>query len=972
MVETATSNETTTATANDAAERDAALNQAVPSGSTVGLPILTTADGNSVVDLRQPPAADGAFVIIDGELAVRLADGTEHPLTGPAVEAVAGEGLLLQLGDALFFPAETVKAAVIAADLPQPLESLVDADTPDDAQAPIEPGAGEPGAGEAEAGDGTGPVSGGAPFRAFSIEAIGEILAPSMQLGAMSQGGDAGSAAPASRNGEAGGGSSFVNLRPEAVDDLVDGDEQSPVVIDPIANDVDPNRGDSVRIIDVDTTGLVGELSQLPDGSFAYDTKGRFQHLGEGETAEESFTYTITDPHGAKSTAKVTVTIHGVNDAPEAADDYVRTDEDAAKVHIFAIENDSDVDVNDTIRVVSVDTTGLAGTVTLNESGSLTYRSNGAFNHLGQGEKAYETFSYTMADQHGATSTATVTVRIDGRNDAPLAEDDHVVVSEKGEVRFNALANDSDPDLTDTIRVVSLHSLGNSQGQRWIDHEGTVTYRPFGAYDYLGQGEVAYQQFGYTIADQHGATSQATVTVKVVGVNDAPVAHDDQGVTDEDHAVVLDLLVNDTDKDVNDTHHIAGIDTTGLEGEVTLNADGTVTYDPNGQFEHLAVGETATETFRYTVLDQHGATSTATVDVLIHGVNDAPTTQPDLFQGYETVGFYAPIDALLANDSDIDGDAFGLVGVGYGVNGEVGLTPDGYVVFTPTPGYTGPAGFLYQIVDQHGATAIGEAYVDVAPITPGVMEHQTLSWFQAVGETEAQQLADGTTRLDMQIEVGAVAATALEIGGMPFFSATLSGILQGVISVTIGADGTPFATGALAGDLNLDVQVSPIFQPLGGDVFDALLLAGGGTGLIATPQGGAPGLPDLGLGNALGDLVGAAIDEIDLGGMQTLVESLGMGSSNAIAFGNGTFYLDIAGLITGAVTVPGANDDTPLVDADLFGQFAGAAAISIRDDLTVLSDGFAGGDFQAMVNPVGIGAGFAIGSVVTEEQPIAA
>jgi len=961
MAEAATSNETTAAAESPAVERDAVLNGA-------GLPVLTTEGGQRVVDLTQPPASEGVFVIIDGELVVRLADGSEYPLTGSAVEDGEGGGLLLRLGEALYVPAEAVQAAVAGETAPQPLETVVEAGTPADAQAAVEP----------EAGD--GPVSGGAPFRAFTIEAIGEALTPVLELGAVAGDSGAAGSAPTAQGGLEGGGSSFVNFRPEALDDSIAGDERGEVSFDPLGNDADPNQGDGIRLVSVDTSGLEGELNQLPDGTFVYDPGDQFRYLGQGESAEESFTYTITDPHGAKSTATVTLTIQGVNDAPEAQDDAVRTTE-KSKVHIFAIDNDTDVDVNDTIRVISVDDAGLRGKVTLNESGSLTYRPDGKFTYLGQGESAYETFGYTIADQHGAASTAEVTVRIDGVNDRPVAENDHVVVSEKGLVRFDALANDGDPDVNDTIRVVSLQSLGNSQGQRWVNHDGTVSYRPNGAYDYLGKGEVAYQQFGYTIADQHGATDQATVTVKVIGVNDAPVANDDEAVTDEDHAVVIDLLANDTDVDVNDTHHIAAIDTTGLEGRVTLNADGSVTYDPNGQFEHLAVGETATETFSYTVADQHGATSTATAEVLIHGVNDAPVANADAFQGYETVGFFAPIAALLANDFDIDGDAFGLVGVGGAVNGQVGVTPDGFVVFTPTPGYTGPAGFLYQIVDQHGATDIGEVYVDVSPITPGVMEYQTLSWFQAVGQTEAHQLADGSMRLDMQVEVGAVAGAALEIGGMPFFSAMLSGVLQGVISVTIGPDGTPVATGALAGDMNLDIQTSPIFQPLGGDVYDALLLAIGGPGPLPAGPGAAPGLPGLGLDpglpalgldNALTDLFEAAIQEIDLNGMATMTQALGIGSSNAIAFGNGTFYLDIAGLITGAVTVAGANDDTPLVDAELFGQFAGAAAISIRDDLTVISDGFADGDFQVAVAPTGIDAGFAIGSVVTEEQPIAA
>ena len=63
----------------------------------------------------------------------------------------------------------------------------------------------------------------------------------------------------------------------------------------------------------------------------------------------------------------------------------------------------------------------------------------------------------------------------------------------------------------------------------------------------------------------------------------------------------LGLLANDTDLDASDVLIVSGVDTSGTLGAVTWNADGSFTYDPNGQFESLAVGQTATDTFTYTV-----------------------------------------------------------------------------------------------------------------------------------------------------------------------------------------------------------------------------------------------------------------------------------------------------------------------------------------------------------------------------------
>jgi VCBS repeat-containing protein len=117
--------------------------------------------------------------------------------------------------------------------------------------------------------------------------------------------------------------------------------------------------------------------------------------------------------------------------------------------------------------------------------------------------------------------------------------------------------------------------------------------------------------------------------------NNAPIANDDPASTSEDTAVVIDALGNDTDGDnealsitrINGTTATVGSAVTLISGAlVTLNADGTLNYDPNGKYEFLAQGATATETFTYTISDgRRGRAETATVTVTINGVNDAPT-----------------------------------------------------------------------------------------------------------------------------------------------------------------------------------------------------------------------------------------------------------------------------------------------------------------------------------------------------------
>jgi uncharacterized repeat protein (TIGR01451 family) len=116
---------------------------------------------------------------------------------------------------------------------------------------------------------------------------------------------------------------------------------------------------------------------------------------------------------------------------------------------------------------------------------------------------------------------------------------------------------------------------------------------------------------------------QSSVTVTVVNL--PPDAQDDGGpgfTTDEDtYFTTISVLNNDSDPD-GGTLSVTGLNTSGTKGLVTNNGDSTFDYDPNGQFEDLAAGEQATDTFTYTISDGQGGSDTATVTITITGVND--------------------------------------------------------------------------------------------------------------------------------------------------------------------------------------------------------------------------------------------------------------------------------------------------------------------------------------------------------------
>ena len=318
--------------------------------------------------------------------------------------------------------------------------------------------------------------------------------------------------------------------------------------------------------------------------------------------------------------------------------------------------NDTDPDLSDDLEISSIDTTGTAGSVTINlDKDSVGYDPNGQFEYLAVGETASDSFSYTIDDGQGATSTATVTVTITGQNDSPTAVADAATVNEDGPAISIALtANDTDPDLSDDLEISSIDTTGTAGSVTINLDKDSVGYDPNGQFEYLAVGETASDSFSYTIDDGQGATSTATVTVTITGQNDSPTAVADAATVNEDGpAISIALTANDTDPDLSDDLEISSIDTTGTAGSVTINLDkDSVGYDPNGQFEYLAVGETASDSFSYTIDDGQGATSTATVTVTITGQNDSPTAVADVATVNED-GPAISID-LTANDTDPD------------------------------------------------------------------------------------------------------------------------------------------------------------------------------------------------------------------------------------------------------------------------------------------------------------------------------
>ena len=280
-----------------------------------------------------------------------------------------------------------------------------------------------------------------------------------------------------------------TNLAPSAIDDSVATSEDTPVIVDALANDSDPD-GDPLTIDSV-VQGSSGAVTVNTDGTLTYTPDPDFH-------GTDSFTHTVSDPYGGCDTATVTVTVTPVNDAPVAIDDAFTGVEDAA-ITGTVLANDSDVD-GDTLTVASTGllATAEGGTVVMAADGRFTYTPAAAF-------VGTDSFIYDITDGNGGTATAAVNVDVTINNADPIATDDSYVTPKDSLVSGNVLDNDSDPD-GDMLTVSDAGVRTTLQGGTAVlEADGTFDFKPM-------DGFTGTDNFTYSIGDGRGGMASATVT----------------------------------------------------------------------------------------------------------------------------------------------------------------------------------------------------------------------------------------------------------------------------------------------------------------------------------------------------------------------------------------------------------------------------------------------------------------------------
>jgi Ca2+-binding RTX toxin-like protein len=410
----------------------------------------------------------------------------------------------------------------------------------------------------------------------------------------------------------------------------------------------------------------------------------------------ETITYTVTDNTDGTRTGTITLDVFQTDVAPEAADDAFNGIEDTPLLIAISdlLANDSDDD-GDPIRVISVQD-ALNGTVVI-DGDNVVYTPNQNFSGV-------DTFTYTITDDRNGTSTATVTVTVEPQNDAPVANLDQFVGTEDTPLTISfadLLANDSDPE-GDPITFDSIVTQGQG-GLAAVILGDQVTFTP----DENFNGTAI---FTYTISDGR-LTTQGQIEIEFAPVNDGPVAIDD-GVfsfgEDETFSInAADLIANDADVEGDEIFFVSAQD--GFNGDVSFD-NGVITFTPREDYFGNAE-------FTYTVQDADGQMSTATVFLLVTPQNDIPVAVSDTgFTVAEDGVLLIDSDALIANDTDRDGDPITFTRIVSVSGGTAVIDGAGQITFTPTADFNGTATLIYEITDGNGGFATGTASIDVTPV----------------------------------------------------------------------------------------------------------------------------------------------------------------------------------------------------------------------------------------------------------------
>ncbi len=482
------------------------------------------------------------------------------------------------------------------------------------------------------------------------------------------------------------------------------------------------------------------------------------QGTGGALTATGSTTVNITSVNDAPVVTTSVTTINYTENDPSividsaiSVSDIDNTTLTGATIQIHPLTYRSGEDVLSFSDQLGITGNWNSGTGVLTLSGTTSVvnyqtalRSVGYYNTSEQPDNNVRTVVFVVNDGAGFSAASTRDINVFRVNDAPVnsVSGDGAIVPEDSVVQLLNSVHISDVDAGSGVYTVTL-SVSSVAGTLSAITGSGVTISGSGTNTLVLSGTLLSINNYFTstgtapiftaVADYNGPVTFTVLTndngnsgnggalTDSDSINGSISAFadivNDSVTVNEDTPVTFTPLSNDTFENsgrtisnINGTSITSGGSIAITGGNVTLNADGTLTFTPENNY-------TGTPSFTYTVTSG-GVTETATVNLTVIAVNDAPSTTPvTLTASNEDTSRLITPAQLLANAGDVDGNSLTATGLTL-ASGSGTLTDNGDGTWTYSPGQNddSAASFSYTIADGHGGSVAGSATLDLSPV----------------------------------------------------------------------------------------------------------------------------------------------------------------------------------------------------------------------------------------------------------------
>ncbi|MDZ7839509.1 MAG: tandem-95 repeat protein [Gammaproteobacteria bacterium] len=562
------------------------------------------------------------------------------------------------------------------------------------------------------------------------------------------------------------------------------------------------------RLLANDDGATFLDLGDTRNGVAALDTDGRIRFTPPPDFyGEAGFEYRFRSADGTVEIRQVAITVAGRNDRPHAGDDALAGIEDGTVELNRLLANDGDVD-GDPIQFAAVGQAG-AGQVEADDSDGFRYVPSP--NYTGEVQ-----WVYIIEDSSGARAAARTTLDIEeGENDPPVVSP----VTLRGGVEEQAFAfheselldRAQDPE-GGALQIQTITAIEGGAAD-WDRDSGGVVFTP--APDFHGRARLEF-----TVADPQGLATTGSADIEIANVPDPFTAGDTQLSVDQNQVIAFapeDLLPRlDIDNpDGGEVAIVAARMVPGLRGLVEALPDGSVQWTPPPDYS----GPSAFEVRLFNGVERIASR----VDLDIAEVNDPPRTVADRFDAVEDQVFELNAAALLANDSDPEGNAFDVTAFQLldPQTGVLSFDPaTGDASLSPAPNFFGEARLEYTVTETvSGLSGTGHAVVDFAPVDDApVITDKTFT----LNEDETVDYAAGAVlgeSVDVDGEI--VSITAVRGGDPDQGAATL--LASGGVRFTPAPDyfGTAgfefdYSDGVTTGTANIDLVIKPVNDPPAG------------------------------------------------------------------------------------------------------------------------------------------------------------